>query len=171
MVDQRYFLRMFLPVQPNLRAFVGSLVRNRQAREDLLQDIALTLWEKMSEYDEGASFSAWARAIAANKVRQHWDKVGRRPVCFSPEVVQAISDAFATVDKHPTDAADALAQCLKEVPDKLRRLLELRYNDSHSIKEIASIVGGAEVAIYKALARLRGRLRECVERRLSVKGE
>jgi RNA polymerase sigma-70 factor (ECF subfamily) len=113
----------------------------------------------------------WARGVATNKVRQYWERLGRRPVCFSPEVVQAISDAFAAVERHPTEAADALAECVKEVPEKLRRLLNLRYTESRSIKEIASMVGGAEMAIYKALARLRERLRKCVERRLSVPGE
>jgi RNA polymerase sigma-70 factor (ECF subfamily) len=136
-----------------------------------LQDIALTLWEKMSEYDSHVPFGVWARGIAVNKVRQHWDRLGRRPVCFSPEVVQAISDAFAVVEKHPTEAADALAMCLKEVPEKLQRLLNLRYTESHSIREIAAMLGGAEMAIYKALARLRERLRKCVEQKLSLKGE
>jgi DNA-directed RNA polymerase specialized sigma24 family protein len=60
---------------------------------------------------------------------------------------------------------------VKEVPDKLRRLLNLRYTESHSIKEIAALVGGAEMAIYKALARLRDRLRKCVELKLSLKGK
>jgi RNA polymerase sigma-70 factor (ECF subfamily) len=166
-VDQRYFLSLFLPSQSNLRTFVGSLVRDRQAREDLLQDIALTLWEKLPEYDRRVPFGVWARGVAANKVRQYWDRLGRRPVSFSPEVVQAIADAFTAVERHPTETADALAECLKQLPEKLRHLLDLRYTESHSIKEIASMIGGAEMAIYKALARLRDRLRKCVEHRLS----
>jgi DNA-directed RNA polymerase specialized sigma24 family protein len=48
-VDQPYFLKLFLPAEADLRALIGSLVRDRQAREDLLQDITLTLWEKIAD--------------------------------------------------------------------------------------------------------------------------
>jgi RNA polymerase sigma-70 factor, ECF subfamily len=170
MHDQQRFLNSFLPEEANLRAFVGSLVRDRLAREDLMQDIALTLWEKFIDYNSDYSFGAWARGIAINKVRQYCERSSRQTLSFSPETIQAIADAFTALEQRRPLAGHALNECLLKLPEKSRRILKLRYSESHTVPQIASILGAHEAMIYKALARLRERLRKCVEHWLSLQG-
>jgi RNA polymerase sigma-70 factor, ECF subfamily len=166
MADQALFLELFLQAEPNLRAFVGSLVRDRQARDDVFQEVALILWNKFGEYANDRSFGAWARGIAVNKVRQHWERTSRSPAPFSPRAMQAVSDAFAKLERRSPAAFDALEECLQSVPAKSRRLLQMRYVESRSIEDISAFAGVAVAAAYKVLARLRGRLRGCVEQRM-----
>jgi RNA polymerase sigma-70 factor (ECF subfamily) len=63
---------------------------------------------------------------------------------------------------------DALEQCLEALPDESSELLALRYRRALSIREISEMCGGTVASVQKALSRLRFRLAECVERRLSM---
>jgi RNA polymerase sigma-70 factor (ECF subfamily) len=162
------FLRLFLRHQAELHAFIGSLVRDRHAREDVFQEVALTLWQEFARYDSGRSFGAWARGVAAKKLLQRRDRLGRLPVPLSPEAIQAVLDAYDRTE--PTDSlrADALHACLERLPEQSRRLLDLRYGQSLKLGQIAERLGATLDAVHKALSRIRTRLQRCVERRLAA---
>jgi RNA polymerase sigma-70 factor (ECF subfamily) len=171
LAGQTEFMVLFLNHQADLRAFIGSLVRDRHTREDLFQDVALTLWRKFGEYDPQRSFGAWARGIAAKTILQAWEKTGRFPLPLAPEAMQAILEAYDRTEKAASARGDALEQCLETLPDKSRQLLRLRYEQALTLDQIARQVGSTLDAVHKALSRLRGRLQECVERRLAAAPE
>jgi RNA polymerase sigma-70 factor (ECF subfamily) len=165
------FITLFLKHQADLKAFIGSLVRDRHARDDVLQEVALTLWQRFSTYEPQRSFGAWARGIAAKKILQRWEKLDRMPQPFAPQVIQALLDAYERTAAAAPARSDALERCLQDLPDKSRRLLELRYEQALTLGEIARRVGSTLDAVHKALSRLRTRLQECVEQRLAAAGE
>ncbi len=168
MDPQVEFMTLFLKHQADLKAFLGSLVRDRHARDDLFQEVALTLWQKFDTYDRGRSFGGWARGVAAKKVLQRWERVERLPLPFPPEAVQALVDAYERSEAAESARADALEKCLESLSDKSRRLLAMRYEESLSLAQIAHAVGATLDAVHKALSRLRVRLQECVEQRLAA---
>src|SRR5262249_49497912 len=141
MDQQEEFLRLFLTHQADVRAFVGSLIRDRHASEDVFQEVALTLWQEFHRYDRVRSFRAWAGGIAAKKVLQRWDKTSRLPVPFAPEAIQAVLDAYDRTEASASPRAEALQQCLEELPEKSRRLLALRYEKALKLHEIARHLG------------------------------
>jgi RNA polymerase sigma-70 factor (ECF subfamily) len=171
MSEQSRFLRLFLQGEGDLRAFVGSLIRNRQDRDDVFQDIVVVLWEKFGEYRADESFGAWARGVAVNKVRQYWQRSKRQMAPLSPAAIDALADAFGRLEQPRAAALDALEECMRRVPQKSIQLLRLRYDDALSMEKIATSSGTGVAAVYKALARLRSRLRDCVERRLLARGQ
>ena len=162
------FLRLFLKHESDLRAFVGSVVRDVHAREDLLQEVSLALLESFARFDEAQSFGAWARGIAANKMKQGWDKTKRCPVAMSPESINALADAFERREPTASEQLEALERCVESLPEKPRRLMMLRYGQSLALSEIADRVEATLSAVSKAMARIRLRLKECVERRLAA---
>jgi RNA polymerase sigma-70 factor (ECF subfamily) len=162
------FLPLFLEHQVGVRAFIGSLVRDRHTRDDLFQEVALTLWHEFPRYDRTRSFGAWARGIAANKVLQRWHRDNRLPVPFAPEAIAALLDAYDRSEKVESLRAEALEQCLEQLPEKSRQLLALRYERSLKLAEIADRLKTTLDAVHKALSRIRDRLGRCVERRLAA---
>jgi RNA polymerase sigma-70 factor, ECF subfamily len=171
MTEHKQFLRLFLQGEGDLRAFVGSLIRNRQDRDDVFQEIVTVLWEKFGEYQADQSFGAWARGVAINKVRQYWQRARRQVAPLSLEAVEALANAFAQLEEPRPAALDALEECMKRVPEKSARLLRMRYADALSMEKIAAAARIGVAAGYKAMARLRAKLRDCVERRLLTRGE
>jgi RNA polymerase sigma-70 factor (ECF subfamily) len=165
------FLKKFLQCEADLRAFVGAIVRDVHAREDLLQEIALTLWECFGRYDPCRPFAAWARGIAAKKLLERWHQGRRTPVPFSPEAVGRLAEAAERIASRPSPGFDALEHCLDKLPEKSRRLLALRYSREEPVEAIAGEFRVGCDAIYQALSRLRRRLRECMTRYLAGQGE
>jgi RNA polymerase sigma-70 factor (ECF subfamily) len=162
------FLTLFLRHQVDLRAFIGSLLRDRHARDDVFQEVALILWHEFERYDPTRPFGAWARGIAANKVMQRWRQDARTPAPMPPEAVRALLDAYERTEAGDAPHAEALRRCVAELPEESRRLLALRYEESLKLGEIAGRLHNTLDAVHKALSRLRERLQRCVERRLAA---
>jgi RNA polymerase sigma-70 factor (ECF subfamily) len=162
------FMQHFLRHEADLKAFIGSLVPDAHLRADVFQEVALTLWQQIDAYDPSRSFGAWARGIAANKVLQMRQRSARFPIAFAPETIQAVLDACDRTENDTGDRAEALRQCVRLLPEKSRQLLALRYEDNLPCEEIARRLAGSIEAIYQSLSRLRGRLEECIRRRLAL---
>ena len=123
MHNQDEFLTLFLRHQVDVRAFIGSLVRDLHTRDDIFQEVALILWNEFARYDRSRSFGAWARGIAARKVLQRYEKDTRSPVPFAPEAIQALLDAYERTEVSESERAEALQRCVERLPEKSRRLL------------------------------------------------
>jgi RNA polymerase sigma-70 factor (ECF subfamily) len=154
--------------EADIRAFVGAIVRDHHAREDVFQEVALTLWRKFDTYDSGRSFGAWARGIAAHKVLRHQEKNSRFPVCFSPATIQAVLDAFDRTEHQASPRGEALQECVKLLPPHARRILTLHYHDGLKPPEIASQTGQTIGALYQSLSRIRAKLADCIRQRMSL---
>ncbi len=170
------FITLLLQNEADLRAFIGSMVRDRAAREDVLQETALVLWREFERYDRSRPFGAWARGIAANLLKQHWEREARGPLYLPIEVLPAVLAAFERSDSRDlgdrqADRRAALEQCLTTLPDKSRELLTLRYERGLSLAQVAKTVGNTLDGVNKALSRIRYILQACVERRLKVAEE
>src|SRR5262245_54086453 len=86
--------RSFVLHERDLKAFIGSLVRDPGARDDVFQEVALAIWEQASAYDPARPFGAWARGIAVHKILQRRRQDARFPARFSPDTLQAVLDAY-----------------------------------------------------------------------------
>jgi len=164
------FLSYFLAHQSEIEAVIGAWVRDWHARQDLLQEVALVLWQKFGEYDASRPFGAWARGITVKKVMQWFAKQHRAPLPLSPETIEAVIAAFDETAPDPDEARRieaALAECLETLPEKSRRLVRMRYEERRTLGEIAQTIASTLDAVNKALSRIRRALRSCIEERLA----
>ena len=168
MDDQARFLGCFLKCQDDIRAFLGSIIRDRHACDDLLQEVALTLWKKFDEYDPKRPFGAWARGIAAKKVLQSFEKSKKLPILLSQETIEAILEAYNQTEPESSAMHLALESCLKLLPERSQNLVTLRYEKTLKLGEIAQAMQSTLDAVHKALSRIRGALRKCIEEQLAV---
>jgi RNA polymerase sigma-70 factor (ECF subfamily) len=161
------FLTLLLKAQPDLKAFIASVVRDRAAADDLFQEVCLTLWQSFAGYEPARPFGAWARGVAAKKVLQSFEKTRRLPLAFSPKTIQVVLEAFDRNEPARTDT-DGLRECIGQLPPRSRELLVLRYEKSLKLGEIARSVGSSLDAVHKLLSRIRENLEECLRRRLQA---
>ncbi len=160
------FLKLLLRHQPDLKAFVASMVRDRAAAEDLFQEICLALWQGFGSYERGRPFGAWARGVAGKKLLQSREKTRRVPLAFSPQAIQAVLEAYDRTE--PQARTEGLRDCIEKLPDRSRELLALRYEKSMKLGEIARHAGSTLDAVHKTLSRIREALEECLKRRLQA---
>lgn len=164
------FLPLFLEVQPDLRAFIGAMVRDPVTREDVFQEVSMVLWKSFAKYDPSRPFGAWARGIAARKILEDHRLRSRLPEAFPPEVIEAVAAGFDEDQGQAKwrDRELALNKCLEILPERSAALLADRYQKGHAVEDLAADTGMTVDAIYQTLSRLRKQLRECVQRRLGL---
>ena len=161
------FLRAFTTHQPAVRAFVRRLVPSRVDADDVLQDVAVVLWEKFDEFRDGGDFKAWACGIARFKVLSWLRDKGRDRLVLSADVVELIADDSLRDESRLDRQRIALESCLERIPPTERALLAQAYQADAIIQSVAAASGRSVGGFYQWLYRMRQLLLECVQRELS----
>jgi RNA polymerase sigma-70 factor (ECF subfamily) len=164
------FLRLFLQNERRLYAYVLTLLANRADADDVLQEASLVMWDKFDERQPPADFAAWGCRIAYFKVLDFRKKRLRSRVQFSQVLLERIAEtAIEQAGALQLDERrEALAGCVEKLATRDRDLLTRRFGDGATIQTLAEQAGRSPDAIYKALARIRRGLFECVTRRLAT---
>jgi RNA polymerase sigma-70 factor (ECF subfamily) len=165
--------RQFLGQRHLLLAFIYGLVRDWDAAEEILQEVWIRLAESEPKGMTIDSIEKWCRGVARNLVLQHLRQKRSGRVVADSRIVELAERAF---DEH--DMAEAvwssrrgwLYDCLERLPDKSRRLLQLKYGEGLRVAQIAEHLQHSQDAIFKALSRIRRALADCVERRRVLEG-
>lgn len=152
--------------QRKIFAYIFTLVPNRMDADDLLQETCLTIYVKFDEFEPGTDFVAWANRIAWWKVRQFRQKFARSKVIFEEAVMESVSRTAIALAPELDQRHVALEHCLAKLNDRDRIMILTRYERGHGVAEAASQSGRSLNAAYKALARLRNLLFDCVTNRL-----
>lgn len=166
MKKQKKFLEQFLANERGLRIYISSVVRDPDLRDEIFQEVSMVLWDKFEKFDETRSFGAWARGIAANKMKEHWRKLKKRPVLLTPDVLEALFHAYNDIEHEIDYREQALKYCVNQLSDPAQSLVRLKYESLLSIREIADRVQRTVAATQKALSRIRMKLQDCVEGRI-----
>lgn len=161
------YLKLLLRSEPDLRAFICSVVIDTHEREDVFQETALTLWRRFEDYNPQLSFGSWARGIATKLILNRRAKSARHPAPLSLEAIEALREAFDRTEDSAADRHAALRECLEKLPPHSREMLSWRYEKHLKGAEIAQRTGSSLDAVHKALSRLRAALEKCVELKLS----
>lgn len=159
---QLSFAELWLEAQHAIGGFVHLHVPEHALADDILQDVARLATERFEQYDHQRPFIAWLIGIARNQIAQAYRDRNRRPIVFSSEVLDAITNAY--IDMQPTEDArlDGLRHCMNKLSDRHRRVIELRYARQMTSEQIASQVACSARAVTSMLQRIRAALRQCV---------
>ena len=163
-------MRLITQHQRRIFGYIYTLVPDRHDAEDILQETNVVICEKFDQFRPGTDFAAWACQIAYWEVRRARQKFARAKVVFNQEVVDAIAETASELLPEMSARHEALAKCLQKLHPRDRELLLTRYEPGSGVEEAAQRSGRSLVAAYKALARLRKLLLDCVSHELSLEG-
>ena len=150
-----------------VQAFVFSGIRDFQDAEDVVQQVALTVARRFDEYDESRPFVAWAIWLAKSRIADYYRDRGRERRVFSEAILNQI--AAVLVQRQPERSArqEALEQCIEKLPQKSRRLIELRYMEQKSVESVAKAIDSTTGAVRVMLFRIRDMLADCIQSQLA----
>ena len=154
--------------QTRLYGFVLTLLPDRDAARDVLQETNLVIWRKADEFESGTDFWAWATQIARYQVLSHFRDSGRDRLVFDEAVVEKLATA-AEKNSADVERVRALVGCIQKLPATQAEVVTLRYRSNSSIDEIARERGQTVAAVKMLLLRARRALAKCVE--LALKGD
>ena len=139
-------------------AFIAGRVHDRATAEDLTSDVFYKALANLKSYEwRGVPFVAWLLRIAANAVIDRSQRASREhPISGDPP------DPGFKPDMTAVEHRARLFQLLKRLPETQRRVVQERFVDQRSIREIAARLGKSEGAIkqlqLRALERLRAQM-------------
>ena len=163
----RKFIRLFTEHEPALRTFVRSLVPMRSDAAEVMQKVALVLWEKLGEFDDARDFRKWAFGIARFEVLAHFRDQARDRHLFDDALVSCLAEEAAAAGPRHSKQRESLEKCLQRLPQVQRETVLAAYAPGIRMDELASQRGQTPMSLYKVLHRIRQTLLDCVRREIS----
>ena len=138
-------------------AFVAYRVRDRDEAQDLTAEVFHQALAGIQRFEwRGIPFAAWLLGIAARIVADRWALLGKRQEVPADELEQAGIDAAI-------EQRAMLFQLVDALPADQRQVINRRFVDQRSVREIAQELGRSEGAVkqlqFRALQTLRNRMR------------
>jgi RNA polymerase sigma-70 factor, ECF subfamily len=166
----KQFLRLFLQNERRLYAYILTLLPNRADADDVLQEASLVMWDKFDDAHPPDDFAAWGCRIAYYKVLDFAKKRQRSRVFFSQAMLERLSETAVeqAAALQLDERREALTGCVEKLPPRDRDLLAHRFAEGATVQTAAAYDGRSVDAVYKALARIRQALFDCVTRTLAT---
>ncbi len=160
--------RLLLEQRDSLFAYVLALVRNWSAAEELFQEVSLVVLQKGQEGLAVEQFGPWSREIARRTVLNYWKTSSRTRLVLSEAAIDSLDRAFdareTEVREREQEQLQRLRRCVQGLPEHLRRVVDLRYQEDLSLAEIARRLSRSTGSVQVALSRVRMKLLECARR-------
>ena len=144
----------------SIHSYIYFIVRNKELAEDLFQEtfVKVIMTIKQGRYTENGKFKAWITRIAHNLIIDNFRQERNENTISNDEVEVDLFNNMNLCDRTIEDKlvehqvyAD-IRKLVRFLPDNPREVLEMRYYQDLSFKEIADLTG---VSINTALGRMR----------------
>ncbi len=167
------FVSLLTDHQEVVRSYIIAQIPGCSEVRDILQEVNILLWEKMSDFELGTNFGAWACTVAYYKVLEYRKKEKKNGfLVFSEELANTLSAESEVREPAALEAKrNALHFCLQKLANKDRELLDARYNSpAGEMEHVSNETGRSRASLRVSLSRLRAGLKNCIVKRLSKEG-
>lgn len=140
--------------------FIDQRIESRDTAQDITSETFIKAYKNIHKYkDKGSPFSGWLYRIAYNEVMNHYRKLKKTQfVAINEAILEDFTDEmqWKSIDLKPT----LLNEIFASITENEVELLRMRFFDSLSFKEIASVFEANEATIkmkiYRLLDHIRG---------------
>lgn len=144
----------------NIHSYIYYIVRNRDLTEDIFQEtfVKVIMTIKQGRYTENGKFKAWITRIAHNLIIDYFRQERSENTLSNDEVEvdlfnnMKLCDGTIEDDLVRSQVLSDVKKLIAHLPENQREVLEMRYYQDLSFKEIADLTG---VSINTALGRMR----------------
>lgn len=157
-------MRLFVTHERAVLRFILGFVPALNDARDILQETAVTLWAKRTEFDPAREYLPWACGIARFKVREFWKKQPRWESFAQEDLLDLMEAQREAMRPELSEREARLRECVQKLPEDSRQVLVRYYVEGESIEEVARQQTRTVEAIYKLLQRVRRALLDCVQR-------
>lgn len=158
--DPARFAELYEDNFERVYAFIARRVYVRADAEDLTAEVFQQALAKLGQFEwRGVPFTAWLYRIASNAIADRWKRAAREkgsPIADDPP------DVSASVNPEEIERHARIFRFVAELPVDQRRVIEMRFAEEKSIREIARELrrtnGSIKQLQFRALTTLRAEL-------------
>src|SRR5437868_1501909 len=154
---------LYAEYAPAIFRFCRRALPTREDAEDATMDVFMKLKDKLSQYDQSRSFTAWLYKVAANHC---WDVLRRRKSRQDKETEDLENVPLEHPDPNQLDrlieqrTSEEVRRALDKLGSRARMALVMRYYSDMSYDEIADELGVRRAFVGVVLLRARHELRQ-----------
>jgi RNA polymerase sigma-70 factor, ECF subfamily len=150
-------------------AYIARRVGNREEAQDLTAEVFHQALANLARYEwRGLPFAAWLLRIASNAIADSWKSKAREQGNSSSD--ELLSHA---IDMEDVEQCAKLFRLATTLPDDQRRVIEMRFAQEKSIREIAKEIGRTGGAVkqlqFRGLESLRAQLSASPRKKAAAK--
>ncbi len=168
------FEKLLTKHYPKILNFIYRLINNKQAAEDLTQEVFIKIYRSVKEYQPKAKFTTWAYTIARNLCLNYLRDHKHVKLSLDEMVHEEDDDfKFEMEDKDsqgPDEAAliqekrDVVKKAIQTLPENQRIAIILLRYENLSYEEIAQTMKLSVSAVKSLLSRAKEGLRQELSR-------
>jgi RNA polymerase sigma-70 factor (ECF subfamily) len=156
--DPARFLDLYERHFHRIYAYVARRASSRAEAEDVTSEVFEHALTNLGKYEwRGVPFLAWLVRIAANALADRWRQTSRDSSEPPPDVPDRRAEEI--------ERRAMVFQVVERLPDAQRQVIEMRFVEQKSIREIAAALGRSEGAIKQLQLRALENLRKHLEGR------
>lgn len=121
--------------------FVASMVQDRNAVDDLVQDVFLAVIKNLDGFRRDSRFSTWVYRIAANRTYRYFETNSAKPIVYDTESLENESTDNTSQAVELKELNDIVDAAVAELSPALRSALLLTGVEGFSPEEAAEIEG------------------------------
>jgi RNA polymerase sigma-70 factor, ECF subfamily len=162
--DLASFERLIDSHASHLRAFVAMKLPVPYLIDEIAHEAFVFAHRHIHEFDAGTDFGKWLRAIAFNLIRKETLRYQRTAKNHAKFLDHCLIQSSTSEGYGPESAVVAyLEECIKELPEGQKSLLDRKYSMAESSRDIAQALDKSEAWVRTTLCRIRTALRSCIE--------
>lgn len=147
-----------------IHRFVARLLHgNAQVVDDLVQATFLAAYRSVGRFRPGGRVRSWLYGIAANVVRDHARREGRRLRAMSTIAEWIRDEPVAAIDPWDRERLARLPAAIDALPHDLKAVLVLVDLEGQSTREASAALGVPEGTIWRRVYHARRRVRAHVD--------
>jgi RNA polymerase sigma-70 factor, ECF subfamily len=159
--DPARFAELYESNVDRVYAFIARRVRDRNEAEDVTSEVFHQALAGLSRFEwRGVPIAAWLYKIASNAIIDRAKRDAREQQY--PELLEAAGDRNPQGREEEIEHHAQLFQLVDRLPLNQQRVLDMRFAEGRTIREIAQELGRSEGAIkqlqFRALQNLRSQL-------------
>jgi len=140
--------------------------------DELAHEAFVKAFISIDDYRFGTDFLAWLKQIARNLLLAEFKRrrLATQKSLHYLEFLMAgeVLGRLREQDGLQAERTEALGHCLEQLSQQDQQLIELRYRQGATLKDLALMVGRSPGAVKVSLFGIRERLRQCVQIQLST---
>lgn len=167
-LSEQEILRILMQSRDRISAAAWMVVHDVQTAEDIFQNVSLKAMTRDVVFEHEGAVLSWAFIAARHEGVDFLRKHQRETLGMDIGLIEVLEQEWASELAVKANArTDALRDCIARLPDKSRRLMQLRYFDGLPCIDVAAQMGARLNAVYKRISRVHQGLKVCIEAKMA----
>ncbi len=160
--DKRAYHQLLTSLMPPLQSFIARRINTDSERDDLLQEILISIHKARHTFDASRPLMPWVMAIARfrlmDHLRRHYQQ--RDMIHASPDIIEETQSDDTPDVTEQTAAREWLKRLLSHMKPRTRTILTRLHIEGYTAKEVGDELGMSESAVKVAAHRALKTIRE-----------